>query len=383
MDRRRLLEGWTGTVEMYFVKVCGLGAARMSPEYRSSLCSAGCVPEWLSEDVVYTRRLRHANSTRSTYRNGYMSYVRFMQRYFPRRPLLPATDQMISLWFEFQKASCCANTLRLYYYCVGSAHADHLLPFPPLKQSMMAYQTWQGIRREKGDIIKRAHAIRVPDLWRLAAIVKSRATRLSAREVDNDQAVWAGILLGFSGLLRKSTICGPQGLRRHDLEFVRRDGVTTLWVTVRHSKTIQFRQKVHRFPVPAVKSELCAVSAVLRHLLAAPAAPEQAVFMWRPARGAAVPMSHNVFVARMRLLLSEAGLEPDIYTGHSLRRGGATLAFELGDGAAWDRRVKEHGDWGSDVVFQYHEISDDTRMQLPSRMAAAMARPGGLLLRVG
>ena len=86
-------------------------------------------------------------------------------------------------------------------------------------------------------------------------------------------------------------------------------------------------------------------------------------------------MSHSSFVTRMRLLLDSAGLEPGKYTGHSLRRGGATLAFESGDGAAWDRRIMQHGDWSSDVVFQYHQISDETRLQLPSRMAAAMARP--------
>ena len=296
---------------------------------------------------------------------------------FPGVRLLPATAPMLAAFFAFQSETCTASTLRTYYYGIGAAHQDELLSFPALKECTEAYQTLQGIKRKRKDAVKRAHALSVDDLVCVSAMVEHRkqSGSLSARDIANDQAVLAAMLLAFLGLFRKSTVCGAQGLRRKDLEFVRKDGKVILWVTVTSSKTIQFGERCLRIPIPEMRGDLCAVSAVLEHMIAMPADGDASVFLWTPPGGKPTPMSHSSFVTRMRLLLDSAGLEPGKYTGHSLRRGGATLAFESGDGAAWDRRIMQHGDWSSDVVFQYHQISDETRLQLPSRMAAAMARP--------
>ena len=330
-------------------------------------------PLFLAKEEVLLRGMRNAASTQRTYHVGYNSYCRTMNYVFPGVAFLPATDEKIAAWFTFLRESCTASTIRNYFYGVGSAHGDELLPFPALKDCKQACQVLRGIRRARQDTIKRAQALGVEELLRMANAVDRRATEglLSARDIANDKAVWAAALFAFVGMLRKSAVCGPQGLRRQDVRFEQRGGEVVAWVTLTGGKTMQFGDRTHGFPVPSVESKLCAVTAMLDHMAAAPAEGEDAMFQWCPPQGGTTPMSHACFVTRLRVLLEAAGLKPDDFTGHSLRRGGATLAFEHNVDV---RRIMQHGDWKSSVVFQYHQVSDATRLLLPQRMVAAMAR---------
>jgi hypothetical protein len=49
---------------------------------------------------------------------------------------MPASASMMAAFFAFQSETCTASTLRTYYYGVGAAHADELLPFPALMQGV-------------------------------------------------------------------------------------------------------------------------------------------------------------------------------------------------------------------------------------------------------
>lgn len=68
---------------------------------------------------------------------------------------------------------------------------------------------------------------------------------------------WAAVVLAFRGLLRKSNFCvGHNSLLRCDVEF--QDWGLILWI--RNSKTIQYRECVHKVPIASVSGPLCAVS---------------------------------------------------------------------------------------------------------------------------
>ena len=60
-------------------------------------------------------------------------------------------------------------------------------------------------------------------------------------------------------------------------------------------------------------------------------------------------------------------IDPTKYSGHSLRRGGATLAFTLGTDHSL---IKFLGDWSSDVYLIYNEISMVDKLLLPRKLAA-------------
>ena len=69
-------------------------------------------------------------------------------------------------------------------------------------------------------------------------------------------------------------------------------------------------------------------------------------------------------------LLGAIGRAPERFSGHSLRRGGATLAFRLGLPM---EQVMQHGDWRSLAVLEYNETSCADRQLVPLAMARAFA----------
>ena len=63
--------------------------------------------------------------------------------------------------------------------------------------------------------------------------------------------------------------------------------------------------------------------------------------------------THSTFVDRLRQILALSGFEPSSYSGHSFRRGGATLGFKLGLSIV---EIKQRGDWRSSAVESYIDI---------------------------
>jgi hypothetical protein len=93
----------------------------------------------------------------------------------------------------------------------------------------------------------------------------------SVGDHPSDVAFWCACLLAFYGFMRKSTLIPmPDALARG--KYISRGDVknftlSSFTLSVRHSKTIQFGQKVHVLPfVQCVDARLCPVRALLRHL---------------------------------------------------------------------------------------------------------------------
>ena len=78
-------------------------------------------------------------------------------------------------------------------------------------------------------------------------------------------------------------------------------------------------------------------------------------------------------------LVRAAGMDPARFSGHSLRRGGATLSFQL---KAPIYQIQMQGIWSSMAVLGYNEVSATDRLELPTRMAAA-ARRGHTHRKIG
>jgi hypothetical protein len=328
--------------------------------------------------LVDAYRHQHlAQSSWGTFGNGVASYSRFMVYHHPNEPLLPATDANIAGWFAASALTCCHATLRNYFHGLQAFHRKHNVPCTPLSALVQARETLKGIKRVRGDMPRRVQALSPQDLRKVSNVVVARSgvTNRSVRDKFNDRTVATAMKVGFFAMLRKSNLTGPKALSRSDVTVTTRsDGAKVMWVTMRYSKVIQNGERVHRLPLTETGDELCPVSAFLAHVSECPAPGESNAFLWATGNGAApsfVPLTHESMTRHMRGMLAEAGLFPNLYTGHSLRRGGATLAFELG---ASVQDIKRHGDWSSDVVYTYHQVSDDTLCALPTRMAAAAAR---------
>ena len=100
-----------------------------------------------------------------------------------------------------------------------------------------------------------------------------------------------------------------------------------LWVQIRSSKTNQSGTRVHCVPlIPIPGSPLCPVTAVVRAFSLHPDCEATQPAFSTCAGGAGAggaragrfsPMTHSVFVRRFKVLITDIGLNPAAYSGHS------------------------------------------------------------------
>jgi integrase len=194
-------------------------------------------------------------------------------------------------------------------------------------------------------------------------------------EIDNHVTFWAACMVGFYGLFRKGNLCARRvdefnprrDLTRGDLTQVR----GKLTIRVRHSKVIQFGERVLEVMLPYIprNSSLCPTTAVANMIRRVPTkGPTDALFTWRTAQGTYVPLTHNTFVSTLKSCLKDVGVDPSKYSGHSFRRGGATWAHSIG---VSDKLIKTQGDWASDAYMIYITIEDKAKELMVNKMASA------------
>jgi hypothetical protein len=122
---------------------------------------------------------------------------------------------------------------------------------------------------------------------------------------------------------------------------------------VRHSKTIQFGQRLLQIPFCCCSNRaICHVTALLLHITRS-RAPSSAPLFSYLLNGTFRVLCHSEFVARLKRGLTEQGIDSKDYSGHSLRRGGCTLCFAAGLGLV---DIKQRGDWRSMAFERYIHV---------------------------
>lgn len=203
---------------------------------------------------------------------------------------------------------------------------------------------FRGIKRVKGDAVVSKLPL-TPEylLWILSSL------NLSS---PRDANVWAAVIIGFFALLRRSNIA-PDTLHSFDpSKNTRRCDIVLkpdrVDVTIRWSKTIQFRERKLVIPIPRIKgSPLCPVAAVHRAFSLTPS-----VNLAGPAFMASskLPILVKDVVSAIKTGVRLAGVDPSEFSGHSLRRGGACLCLRAG--LSIDA-IRQLGDWKSDSYTKY------------------------------
>ena len=196
-----------------------------------------------------------------------------------------------------------------------------------------------------------------------------------------DKAFWAAALIAFFGFFRKSTLLpiaagSPGGIVRSDILQLRQ---CSFDLAIRHTKTIQFGERVLVLPFyHCLDQRLCPVCALLSHLASSPAPSDVHIFSY-VLRGRLVTLTHAAFVAKLKSLLHSAKFDPKQYSAHSFRRGGSTFAFSLNMPLL---HVKMQGDWKSNCVERYIDISHDIAQNSAIHLAVGAANIGFLMLHM-
>ena len=150
---------------------------------------------------------------------------------------------------------------------------------------------------------------------------------------EKDLAIWCSYLVSFYCLFRKSNTVPKSAskvnlqrtlLRRH----IRIDNSSnTVYVHVTFSKTIQFGDKDIIIPIPGNSDPALDPVRQLKSLFqSVKGSNDAAAFSFSKDKF----ITYTAFTTQLKKLLSQAGYNPSLYTGHSFRRGGATFLFKLG-----------------------------------------------------
>ena len=302
----------------------------------------------MSEVRAFTGKT-YAESTKASYRTHLRTYIRFCFK-FGLTPV-PASQVTILSYIAFLARSLKPTSIANYINIVRLLHRDAGLA-NPLEDNFEVRNLQKGIARELGSPPKQA----LPVTCEILVIIRDHLCFLSPIDVS----FWAACLTGMFGFLRKSTLLpknasepGRECLLRGDLEM---PNDTAFSLHVRRTKTIQCGERVLIIPYCACPdSLLCPVSAMLELLQVAPPNVNLPLFSYR-FRGKICWWSHGPFVQKFRDILEEAGFDPTKYSGHSFRRGGATLGFKLGLSIL---DIKTRGDWASAAVESYISMDAD------------------------
>lgn len=292
-------------------------SATPEPAVRAITCTA------LAEPVAeFVRESIAPNSRRA--------YASDLARFLAWGGSLPAADQLIAAYLAAHAETHATSTLTRWLTSLAKAHRAAALADPT--KSELVRSVLRGIRRTHGAVPLQAKPLLRDDL-----IVTLDAMDGSLRSI-RDRAL---LLIGFAGGFRRSELVG---LDAEDVEAVRQGVVLHL----RRSKTDQFAQG-RKIGIPHARGRHCPIAA-LEVWLATAKIDSGPLFR---------PVNRHGYVSGDRLSgeavsivirerLAAAGIEPDGFSGHSLRAGFATSAAQAGV-SSW--RIRQQTGHASDAML--------------------------------
>ena len=242
----------------------------------------------------------------------------------------------------------------------------------PVTDRPLVSRTLCAARRVLGDVPKPKLAI-TPDILR-------RIHGLLDFSDINNVVLYTSYLVSFWGFLRKSNVViGRKSdfhsrlvLTRADVNF---DPDGRAWLTLRHTKTIQFQQRVLVVPLALLNGDttLCPSTWLARMLKGLPTAPSATPLFSGPrsSGNGLMPLTYGRFLENLKRLLATIGYDARKYAGQSFRRGGATFALSSG---VPTELIKLQGDWRSNAYELYAGVTRDTQLAAVRRMASALDR---------
>ena len=319
----------------------------------------------------YAVRARGAG-TRRAYRGAWQGFAAWCTT-LGRDPL-PADPELLA-WYVTKRAheGCAVATIRVDLAAIRAAHdlAGIRLDFRDPRLAMVV----EGVTRSTGTRPRRQAAPAVPGVLRLMlAHLHPASEPLGAREtmVARQRAM---LLLGFGAALRRGELVA---LTLGDVETVPGRG---LRLTVRRSKTDQHGKgqpiAICANPAEPAFCPAAALETWMAHRRAAPdldwTAPatvraERPLFcgLTKTGRLTGAALSDKAVVRLVKAAASAAGLDPERYSGHSLRAGLATAAGDEGAGLAELMRQTRHK--STEVALGYLRPADLWRNNVTERI---------------
>ena len=282
--------------------------------------------------------------------------------------LLPARSEDLVLFAELMALSSGYDHIKAVISSIGFLHKNLGVPFP--NESFQLKVTLQSLKRRLAKAPNQALPISPAHLIAMYRYI----------DLDNPQdlAVWCCILVGFFGLLRKKSICPEDSdsldpakiLTVRKVAIDKSQGIALLYINF--AKTMQFGQR--DLTIPLLSSQSKALDPVfhLDLLFTRTKAPlDHPAFSYRTSSGSLTFVTHKMFTQKLKTLLAKAGFSPEKFSGHSLRRGGATFLYQCGASVL---EIQACGDWVSSVFTRYLFVGLEERLQSQKLMSRNLPR---------
>ena len=178
-----------------------------------------------------------------------------------------------------------------------------------------------------------------------------------------DLALWCSFLVCFYCLFRKANVVPKdmssfnphKELSRKKVCILENDDIILIYSCF--SKTNQFMNRDSVIPLTSNSNRALDPIFHLKKLFSCQIPEDKPAFSFLE-NGNVKCITYNLFTKELKYLLKIAGYSPELYSGHSFRRGGATLLFQLNCDPLV---IQAMGDWASDIYLKYLGLSLDQR----------------------
>jgi hypothetical protein len=308
-----------------------------------------------------------AESTAKKYASYEVYWVRFLLACGLMAFVVAPSEVVVLLYVAFlarsQQYGSVKNCLKgLQRFLQAKGWSSHLSQMWRVQQALV------GLRRlQKG--VSRKLPITPFVLLRVLAVL----------DVSQDLQVmiFASMLIAFAAFLRKANVCAASSSVTHVQRAILRRDVQVdlqqycLIITLRFMKNAQFKEAVHTVVVAGQRGHpLDPVYWWSEYTSRVPAPSTAAAFGFMSA-GVYAPLTHSVFVAWVKRLISAAGFDSSGFSGHSFRRGAASFSFLCG---LPDALIKELGAWRSQVYQVYLDLPFSQKLSVHRRWFSHMAQ---------
>ena len=294
-------------------------------------------------------------------------YFEFCKTY--NVPTLLPTPEDICLYVEFlAQRFKSPQSVKNYLSVIAMYHKQHDVQCTALS-SYKVHLMVRSIERTMDHIPNQREPITIPILHRLC-------------QLTLHYGLWGTVLrcaflIMFFAFLRQSNVA-PRSKADYDAtRHTRRTDVTLtpsgLVIAIKWTKTLQKRGRPVKIPLPRIPgSSLCPTQAfsTMRRLIPT-SQPNTPLLVMNNNKGRLVLVTTHHLQQGLSKLITALGLQPSMYTLHSFRRGGATLAYQ--SGIPLDL-IKGHGTWDSDAVWEYLRSPTGTQSTVPATLAAAVLK---------
>lgn len=269
------------------------------------LVFAGGFDRPLSDHVQSYIRAAVSDNTRRAYRAD-------LGHFLDWGGVIPASETLVAEYLAAHAGVLAVATLERRLATLSKVHGIRGLPSPTA--SPLVRMTMRGIRRAHGSPQQRVAPATREDVLAMVAGLGD------GLKDTRDRAL---LLVGFAGAFRRSELVA---IDVGDVDW-RPQGIV---LTVRRSKTDQ-AGRGRQVAIPHARGGACPVSA-LRGWLAAAGIRDGPVFraVDRHGRVSDRRLSPEAVALVIKQRAKAAGLDPDAYSGHSLRAGLATSAAAAG-----------------------------------------------------